>query len=247
MYLSRLVLDIRNRAARRDLADCQEMHRTLLSAFPEASAGGGARQAFGVLYRVEPTTTGRGAVVLVQSAREPQWAGLPAGYLMAGPDGAPCAAVRDVSAFIASVSVGQRFVFRLRANPTRKIDTKSGADGARRNGRRVDLRRPEDQIGWLERRATAAGFVVERVRIDGDGAERDVPDVVSVPARTVGRRLAPQDGTGAEGKRTITFGSVLFQGCLRVTDEGAFREALRSGIGPGKAYGHGLLSIAPPA
>ena len=44
----------------------------------------------------------------------------------------------------------------------------------------------------------------------------------------------------------MSFGSVLFEGELIVTDVEAFRAALVKGIGSGKAYGFGLLSIARP-
>ena len=49
---------------------------------------------------------------------------------------------------------------------------------------------------------------------------------------------------GADSQMAMTFGSVLFDGELEVNDANAFRAALRSGIGSGKAYGFGLLSIA---
>jgi CRISPR system Cascade subunit CasE len=39
---------------------------------------------------------------------------------------------------------------------------------------------------------------------------------------------------------------VQFEGDLEVTDAAAFRAALAQGIGSGKAYGFGLLSIARP-
>jgi CRISPR system Cascade subunit CasE len=38
---------------------------------------------------------------------------------------------------------------------------------------------------------------------------------------------------------------VLYEGELEVTDTAAFRQALEKGIGSGKAYGFGLLSVAP--
>jgi len=38
--------------------------------------------------------------------------------------------------------------------------------------------------------------------------------------------------------------AVQFDGRLRVTDPGALKEAVRSGIGSAKAYGFGLLSLA---
>ena len=43
----------------------------------------------------------------------------------------------------------------------------------------------------------------------------------------------------------MTHLAVRFDGFLRVTDAGAFRETLTRGIGSGKAYGFGLLSVAP--
>jgi len=39
--------------------------------------------------------------------------------------------------------------------------------------------------------------------------------------------------------------SVRYDGLLEVLDEERFRESLLSGIGPAKAFGFGLLSIAP--
>lgn len=54
----------------------------------------------------------------------------------------------------------------------------------------------------------------------------------------------PTNPRGASASK-ITFASVLFEGLLRVTNPDAFRSALEMGIGSGKAYGFGLLSIAP--
>jgi len=38
---------------------------------------------------------------------------------------------------------------------------------------------------------------------------------------------------------------VLFEGHLLVTDADRLRETLRAGIGSGKAFGFGLLSVMP--
>ncbi|MCP4644356.1 MAG: type I-E CRISPR-associated protein Cas6/Cse3/CasE, partial [bacterium] len=46
-------------------------------------------------------------------------------------------------------------------------------------------------------------------------------------------------------KKTMTFGSVRFEGRLRVTEPEQFREILAAGMGSAKAYGFGLLSVAP--
>jgi CRISPR system Cascade subunit CasE len=43
----------------------------------------------------------------------------------------------------------------------------------------------------------------------------------------------------------MTHFAVVFDGLLRVTDTGAFTETLVHGLGSAKAFGFGLLSIAP--
>ena len=45
--------------------------------------------------------------------------------------------------------------------------------------------------------------------------------------------------------RIVTIRAVVFEGILKVTDAELFRSALASGIGPAKAYGCGLLTLAP--
>ena len=43
----------------------------------------------------------------------------------------------------------------------------------------------------------------------------------------------------------VTLRIAGFDGILEVTDAEAFRAALRQGIGPARAYGCGLLTVAP--
>jgi len=42
----------------------------------------------------------------------------------------------------------------------------------------------------------------------------------------------------------MTFSSVVFEGRLKVVDRVLFLESIKNGIGSGKAYGFGLLSVA---
>jgi CRISPR system Cascade subunit CasE len=226
MFLSKLILNTRDRAARRDLADCHDLHRTIMSAFPQAD-GAAARDEFGVLFRVE---TGRGGkvVLLVQSRVEPDWSRLPGGYLLEA-DGNP--ACKPVSNHYTGLATGQRLLFRLLANPTKRVSAKNTEEDARWRGKRIDLRREEDQMAWLRRRGEAAGFRLLAARVN-----RDVPNVQAAPGpKTFGWRE----------KNRLSFGSALFNGELEITDAAAFRQALSDGVGSGKAYGFGLLSIAP--
>jgi CRISPR system Cascade subunit CasE len=227
MILSRLVLNPRSREVIRDLGDCQAMHRTILSAFRQAS--GPARAEFGVLFRMEYPRAGM-PTLLVQARERPDWSKLPPSYLAKTHD------AKDVSEAYASIDAGATLRFRLRANPTRRIDTKSGPNGERRNGRRVELKTEAEQLEWLGRKGAAHGFEVLSVRASGD-----VPNVrVSDEGKSRGFRSSGV----RQAKNPMTFASVLFEGVLRVTDAEAFRLALERGIGSAKAYGFGLLSVA---
>ena len=232
LYLSRLVLDPGSRQVRRDLGDVCQMHRTILKAFPSEAAPCAFRKQHAVLYRMEIERSMERPVVLVQSETPPDWSflsGVP-DYLLRPPEH------KEVGELFNRIQAGQVFRFRLRANAAKKIDTKTGPDGQRRNGRRIPLRTSEDLMVWLSRKADQSGFSLVC------SGERDaMPDVRIVPevdARAI-------RGDAASPGRVITFGGVLFEGRLQVSDANVFRETLASGIGSGKAYGFGLLSIAP--
>lgn len=79
MHLTRLLLNLRSADARRDLGNAHNMHRRVMSAFPDEQLGDGARGKHGVLFRVDDV---RGDThVLVQSETAPDWGKLPIGYL----------------------------------------------------------------------------------------------------------------------------------------------------------------------
>ncbi|MGH7390344.1 MAG: type I-E CRISPR-associated protein Cas6/Cse3/CasE [Candidatus Rokuibacteriota bacterium] len=234
MYLSRVVLNPRSRAVRRDLADCHQMHRTVMSAFPE-SPGASPRSSLGVLYRIESGPRDGTPWLLVQSAVEPQWSQLPAGYVLSGNDGRQNLEVKAIAERYGQLQPGMRLRFRLFANPTRKVDTRSGPDGQRRHGRRVELRGEQACLDWLSGKAEHHGFELTSVQ-----ATPSVPNVLARPGlKMVGRR------SDAAGGPHVTVATVLFEGELRINDVDAFRRALCGGIGPGKAYGCGLFSIGP--
>ncbi|WP_418154136.1 type I-E CRISPR-associated protein Cas6/Cse3/CasE [Actinoalloteichus caeruleus] len=221
--MSKLVPRISSREFRRDQADIHQMHRTLMSAFPRLSERA-ARQAHGVLWRLDHGQ--RGIALYVQSRTEPDWDLLPAGYV------ARPAEVRSLKPYLDSIEAGRKYAFRLVAQPTRAVPAE-GEPGARGRGRRVAHRSPEKQVEWLARRGERDGFVVP---LASDGA----PDILPVACpRASGR-------SGREGVGTIVVRPVRFEGHLVVTDVEALREAVVAGIGPGKAYGCGLLTLVPP-
>lgn len=218
MYLSRMQLDRTNRVARIEAHDCVAMHRRVMQGI--TLVGSAPRAASGTLYRLDHDRDRDALSLLVQSAVEPRWDRLPDGYVLPG-----TVAVKALGGSYAAIRTGMVLTFRLRANPTRKVDTKS-RDGVKRNGRRVAVSGGEaGSLEWLSRKGAAAGFEL----LDGS---------------------ATLEGTQTGGARGIeasplSFASVLFAGHLRVTSADALRAGLQGGIGTGRAYGFGLLSVAP--
>ena len=238
-YLSRLALNPRSREVRRDLADCQKLHRTVMAAFPQAPAAQEAREHFGVLHRLEAGRDGD-PVLLVQSRAAPDWSRLPPGYLLDSGGQRENPACKSIDGGLDALQPGRELLFRVRANPTRKIDTRSGPDGRRSNGTRVELHGEQEWLAWLERKAGQSGFRLLSVR-----ASPAVPDtrVAGLDRITGSRPVA--NGVNGNGRQRLTFFSVLFEGRLSIADAKLFRAAVEQGIGSGKAYGFGLLSVAP--
>jgi len=226
MYLSRLILNPRNRRVQREVAEPYQMHRSLMNAFPDDLEPGDVR----VLFRLEahpPSAslrTGRtGALtLLVQSLTLPDWSWLAEpnarGYLL--PVDEPNPALKS---FDLNLAPGQVLAFRLRANPTVRRKFDSG------DHKRVGLYGEEKQIKWLERKGEQGGFRVLSVRT----GRQDI----------VGGRIHRDEAT-----HKLRLLGVQFEGLLQVTDPDRLRETVRRGIGSGKALGFGLLSLArPPA
>ncbi len=236
MFLSRLILNGRSREVRRDLSDCQDMHRTIMRAFPQVQAETGPRADMGILFRIDPPDRAGTVTVLVQSRIQPDWSYLSADYFAILNDGRANPACKQISPLLERLRQGQPLRFRLRANPTKKVETKTGEDGRRRNGRRVKLTSEEDWRNWLIRKAESGGFRVLTVRGHSDFMEAQIAD----HGKVKGDRAA-SDGKSKE----LTFGSILFDGRLEIVDPERFAATVDSGIGSGKAYGFGLLSFAP--
>lgn len=233
LFLARLVLNPRSYDVRRDLANCQDLHRTLLKAFPaKTGAEQSARAEFALLYRVEAQPKTGAVTVLVQAQLEPAWSVLPADYLL---DVAGNPACRSVAEIYDKLSSGMRLRFRLRANPTRAITAFDAAGQIKKNSQRVDLRGEQEQLEWLRRKAQDGGFQLLNLRV--------APEVPNTNVQPAGKTLGWRADESGQRKR-LTLAAVIFEGELVVTETAQFQQTLRHGIGRGKAYGFGLLSIA---
>ena len=78
-------------------------------------------------------------------------------------------------------------------------------------------------------------------------AERDQYLPVTVTGRTTGQEADVLSGLkkDEDGVRRLQFYAVQFDGVLQVTDADLLVRAVQAGIGSGKGFGFGLLSLAP--
>ena len=129
----------------------------------------------------------------------------------------------ECKTFSPRLKPGQRLRFRLRANPTaRRVFERS--DDGKQSGKRIGVYGEDNQRAWLDRKAEAGGFRVLDCSVLDRGFQ-------------VSRRR-----NGAPPLKHLW---VDFEGILDVTDPDTFLSALESGIGSAKAFGFGLLSVAP--
>jgi len=222
MFLHRIHLDPRCREARRDLSDPYQLHSTLCRAFsvPDRKCAEGE-----FLWRCEPETEPAGYPrILVQSLTIPNWTGIGVKGWLAKAD--PALDLKD-RLKLDSLKVGQRFRFRMRANPC-----------VTRNGKRLGLLRLEEQEKWIERKGKLHGFSLPQLAsFDLSESSQERVDI----------RISQEQmlrGNQHSGNAIRIF-SVLYDGILTVTEPDSFRGALQTGIGHAKAMGLGLLSVAP--
>jgi len=186
-----------------------------------------------LLFRVEPSNNGP-PVVLVQTRDDPdRWSHLPEGYLLAP---AECKAINLL------VNAGQRLRFRLRANPTKRVAGKNEGLGSVMVGKRVGLATEADQLRWLLRKGERGGFAIPGSWVDAQHPDTGEP--VQLPNFRVDVVPEGRDHNGKPG-HAGNFLAVRFEGVLVVDNPEKLRTTVAAGLGSGKAFGFGLLSVAP--
>ncbi len=124
----------------------------------------------------------------------------------------------------------RRYRFQLHANPTIKRVVRDAAGNRKKNGKRESIKGEVELRGWLQRKGEAGGFSLP------DSAP---PEIFSDVSRFSKRPKTGQSMTGI-------LGAVDFSGILEVTDPGLFlSQTFTKGIGSAKAFGFGLLVLAP--
>lgn len=206
------------------LRDPQATHAAVLGAIVEQPVNER------VLWRLAAPTRHR-AELLVLSQSHPSFEHIveQAGY-PSSPDGSPL--TRDLAGLLSMLEIGRRFSFRLTANPTRSVrSTNADETGTRARGRRVGHVTANQQLQWFTERLPRAGFKV------------CVDDEKQLRALITSRRRLRFD----KGGQLVTLQLATFDAVVEVLDATAAREAMVGGIGAAKAYGCGLVTLAPVA
>lgn len=231
MHLS--LLKLPRSAARWRFLEPYQLHQLIWKGFPGIENVEGSRP---FLYRHNEEESAHS--ILVQSAMLPDWKQL---------DNESEGSTTQMRTFDPhALTAGTRLRFFVRANPV--VERKGYSDKTSRRiivGSKLDYvagkigveiktldDREQRLTAWIERKGTEGGFAIER-----DELTRPLlmisPNHDYVIRRSRDRKAEP-----------MTFTGVDFEGILRITNAEAFAKTLQSGIGRGKAFGFGLITVA---
>jgi CRISPR system Cascade subunit CasE len=232
MYLSRVMLNPQRRATRAWISSPQRIHAAVLGGFPGAHITDAGR----VLWRLDQSNHRN--VLYVVSPMRPDFSHL----VEDGGWSTEPAGVMDYAPFLESIHAGQRYRFRLRANTVRSTKDRETSGPATR-GRVVNVGSRALQEDWLLTRVPALGF---RIPADETDLTDDSGEIIGRKNLVLTERNTLQFARSTDGmRRNVTLATALFDGVLEVADPEALRRVLQHGVGRGKAYGCGLLTLAP--
>jgi CRISPR system Cascade subunit CasE len=253
MFLSRFRVNVRRPGARRLLSSPQAMHAAVMSSFPNLlPADAPAPDAPRVLWRLDHQAAADVHLYIVSPDR-PDLTHLveQAGWPAVADAQAPGWQTKPYGALLDRLAAGDRWAFRLTANPVHSI--RRTDDEPRKITAHLT---PVHQMKWLLERQERCGFRI----LEKPAAERLLPsgtthsgkhehhgDRYQLSVRDQ-RNLAfdrTRNTSGPSKNKPVTVLAVTFDGRLEITDPDAMRRALTQGVGRAKAYGCGLITLAP--
>ncbi|MFW5421016.1 type I-E CRISPR-associated protein Cas6/Cse3/CasE [Nocardiopsis sp. CNT-189] len=214
-------IELDDRLPRVRQASAGDLHRILLKT-ASPSLGDRAiqspRRQAGLLFRVEETRAGRH--LLVQTQCELLLDRLPNGFEAVG--------AKDLAPLLDSIGKGDVLRYRITGSPMKRLGkSERPREIHRRDGKRLDSGAHERPLtgaaadAWWEGKAEQSGF-----------------NLLSASST----RLRENDDS--KGERRVRLPAVRFDGLARVHDADAVRAAVLNGVGRGKAFGSGMLSLA---
>ncbi|ANH93157.1 type I-E CRISPR-associated protein Cas6/Cse3/CasE [Streptomyces sp. SAT1] len=225
-WLTRLVLNPAHRQVHRDLGNTALLHRRVMSLLPDG-LGDSPRATAGVLFRLDTAHVGP-PVLLVQTRVAVDTVRLPNGYAETQ--------TRDMTPMLTALRSGLPVRYRFLGNAVRRCGRTSTAGSWKQA---IPLS-GEDAARWWADRASASGLALRSLL----PSTSDPMTAYHAPASRRGGRGA---GTSPRQDKDIRvpYAATLYEGVAVVRDPVKLRVALLAGIGRGKSYGCGLLSLAP--
>lgn len=208
MYFSRIELNQQRRETLRALASPQIIHAAVEAGFSTANQ---AEER--ILWRLDKL--GHALYLMVLSSRRPDFTSTVEQF--GWPVVEQTWETRNYDVLLERIEAGQRWQFRLCANPTKSIVGEKGQRG------KVCGLNQQEQHDWLTARMEKNGFLL-------------VQDEFAVTQRTQQKFR--------RGNQTVTLSTACYEGVLTVNNVSLFQKALVCGIGRAKAYGCGLLTVA---
>lgn len=215
MYLTRCGINPARRGARRLLASPQRLHAAVQAGFPPSDT------CDRVLWRLD--TSDHRSDLFIVSRHQPDLSHL---VEQAGWPTTQTWETREYAPLLDHLMRGQRWAFRLTANPVRSVPRPEGRGQIKAH---VTVAQQQE---WFLRRAPQLGI---EVPISSLG----VPEVI-----VKDRRTARFERREAAGGRDVTVVMATFDGVLDIAEPDLLRRALIGGVGRAKAYGCGLLTLA---
>lgn len=223
-WFSRVMLNPQRRGAQKLMGSPQAMHAAVMAAFAPGALENSSTEGR-VLWRLDSRHPEHTLYVVSPEEPDLQHVVEQAGWATSTAD------MTDYSRFLNQLRLGQEWRFRLRANPVKSVKEEGSS-----RGKLLPHVTPAQQLEWLKSRGQKLGF-----ELAGGAGERgtEVLDV-AVTGRGDRRFRRRTDGGKAD---TVTLRQAQFDGTLTVTDVAALRDTLVNGIGRGKAYGCGLMTL----
>ncbi|MEM9773183.1 MAG: type I-E CRISPR-associated protein Cas6/Cse3/CasE [Chloroflexota bacterium] len=227
-YLSKLILNPLSAQVRSEMRNPYQLHRTLTTRVFDSS-----RNNAKALHRVDSDYRTGKIILLLQSQTAPNLV-----TLEQADNGRYLNVLPQSKQINITPQRDQIYRFRLVANPSVKRDGKRHSYDKRDkpNGKTKD----ERYFHWIKTKGEGCteigrpsnGFKVLQVDFRDRGAKTD-------------KIFAQAKADRPERNHKLKFQAVQYDGILQVTDPTLFSQALINGIGPSKAFGCGLLSLAP--
>lgn len=258
MYLTRTYLNPRRSGAQRLLASPHKIHAATLACFPGQPVAP-ASESGRVLWRIDTDNPHRPVLWIVSPDR-------PVPIHIVEEAGWPDADIpqwesRPYEPLLKRLDTGQRYAFQLTANPTHSIPSKKPEAGdpmtllepepdKRPRGKRVPHTTVSHQIDWLTKRSETAGFRVLPSSAHLPGTDEQAIQV-QIKERGTAKFSKECDKSKdckvckKNGRHPVTIVRATYVGALEVTDPDALRLSLCQGLGRARAYGCGLLTLAP--